>query len=135
MAIDPQVIARVRAIRLPASALLATTAAQRAVDDAVAEMAAAQQLRPDTSALADNDEIYRSPMAIVLAELSGRVVSEPARRASEQMTVYRVRCDDVRSSLQAALAQEYLANMAVQVRDRLLGKIATSTGRMPPSDV
>jgi hypothetical protein len=127
LAIDPGVITRVRTIALPlvATALPASATAERAVTHAVAELAEAEQLRPDTTGLSE-DEIFDSEWRASLdaarrqGDADNRVV-EVAR----QMNRYRDRQREIGSTLEGALVDAYLVDVNTQVRDRF-------TRVMPP---
>ncbi|MFI7192523.1 hypothetical protein ACIBQ0_22535 [Nocardia nova] len=124
LAIAPMVIVGVRTIPLPpaASTLPATEAAKQAVERAIAELAAAQQLRPDTTGIPE-DEIFESELDLAIAQVSGRTVSEMAvKRASElasQFEESRDREDEAMSNLRAELAEIYLPNVNPQLRARV----------------
>ncbi|WP_216917690.1 hypothetical protein [Nocardia noduli] len=124
LAIDPAVIVRVRTIPLPpaASALPATEEADQAVERAVAALAAAQQLRPDTTGIPE-EEIFESELDLLIAQAHGRTISEIAvQRASELAAQFEKSRDqerDTLSNLRAELAKIYLPDVNPQLRARV----------------
>ncbi|WP_324191077.1 hypothetical protein [Nocardia farcinica] len=132
LAIDATVIVRVRTIPLPpaASALPATEAGEQAVTRAVAALTAAQQLRPDTTGIPE-EEIFESELDLVIAQMRGRIVDDEAvQRANEfasQFEESRNQEHEALSSLRAELAEIYLPNVNPQLRTRVDDAIAVGT--------
>lgn len=129
LAIDPQVIVRVRTIPLSSTtaALAATEAGRRAVDRGAGDLAAAQQLRPDTSGLPP-DQVFESTLDICIAEMDGsRVISDEARQFTErfaaQFTKYHDREREIWSTLRTALTDIYLPGVTPQLRERVFSVV------------
>ncbi|MDP8017657.1 hypothetical protein [Prescottella equi] len=120
LAIDPSVIARVRTIPLPvaSASLPACTAGETAATHAVAELAAAEHLRPDTTGLRD-DQIFGSPLLASLEANAGKPeVDDRVLQVAQQMSRYRERQHAIGSALEGTLVEAYLADVNTQVRER-----------------
>lgn len=120
LAIDPSVIARVRTIPLPAAsaALPASAAGVEAATRAAADLAAAEQLRPDTTGLR-HDQIFESALHASLAATTGKPdVDDRVLKVAHQMSRYRDRQRAIWSALEDALVDEYLADVNTQLCER-----------------
>ncbi|MEU2004581.1 hypothetical protein ACH47B_26625 [Rhodococcus sp. NPDC019627] len=128
LAIDPQVITRVRTIQLSAApaAPLATKAGEQAVILATEKLATAEQLRPDITGVPE-DQIFDSESTVFLEEATGRAVSDSARKYAQQMERYRDRRAEIWSSLEGALVDAYLTDVNPQMRKRLTRVIPNNT--------
>ncbi|MEU7634059.1 hypothetical protein AB0C34_29470 [Nocardia sp. NPDC049220] len=127
LAVDPHVIMRVRTIPLTLAAVLpAAEASEQVVDRVVADLRAAQQLRPDTTGI-PKDQVFESELDIFRAEMSGRTVSDEAKKLTKQLTPqfrkYHRRESEIWSNLQTTLTDMYLAHVTPRLRDRLLSVI------------
>ncbi|NEW32347.1 hypothetical protein GV791_07200 [Nocardia cyriacigeorgica] len=125
LAIDPQVIMRVRTIQLPVrtAAVPSVDRAERAVADAVAALREAEQLKPDASG-DPRHQVFDSELSLVLADLRGTVVSDEARRIARQMKTYTERQNEIRLDLRTTLAGVYLTGVNQRLRNELIEFIA-----------
>ncbi|WP_083863381.1 hypothetical protein [Nocardia exalbida] len=128
LAVNPQVIIRVRTIPLSmtTAVLPATEAGEQAVEHTDADLAAAQQLRPDTTGIPE-DQVFESELDIFCAEVRGCAVSDKAKEFTEQFAPqfrkYHDRQREVWSNLRTTLTDVYLAGVTPQQCDRLLSVI------------
>ncbi len=136
LAIDATVIVHVRTIPLPPAALPAAEAGEQAVGRAVAALAAAQQCRPDTTGIPE-DEIFESELDLTMAQIRGRIVDDEAiQRASKVASQFEESRNQERealSSLTAELAEIYLPDVNPQLRARVDGAIADGD-ELPPGE-
>ncbi|WP_194838504.1 hypothetical protein [Nocardia sp. XZ_19_369] len=124
LAIDPHVIVRLRTIPLSTAPVLPSTVeGDRAVDVAVTDLAAAQQLCPDTTHFPEG-QVFESWLDIMRAEIRGITVTDQVKQLTERLTpqfeLYRSRQHEIWSELRTALTDIYLAGVTPQTRDRLL---------------
>lgn len=119
LAIDPQIIRRVRTIQVPMdpAILPAIEAGEQAVKCAVAALSAAEDLRPGTSGV-PKDQIFDSELDASIS-LNSRDLSVRAMAIAQQNELYRDRQREIWLSLEATLADAYLSDVNPQVRDRL----------------
>lgn len=129
LAIDPQVIRRVRTIQVPidAAILPAAEAGKQAATCAVAELSAAEDLRPDTAGV-PKDQIFDSELDASISPNSGDLSSRSIAIA-QQNDLYHDRQHEIWSSLENSLVDTYLSDVNTQVRARLTS--ANPTGGDP----
>lgn len=127
LAIGTQIIARIRTIPAPheGATIPATAAGNEALSRATAELAEAEQLKPDGTRI-PNDQEFNSTLDLWLAEAKGQDITAGAREFTEMMEQYHDRKDEIRTLLAKELADIYLGDMATQLRERVVSAIPSS---------
>lgn len=138
LAIHPEaitrIVSRVRSIRLPVDAAAAplVPAGEFATAQALADMKAADALRPDTTGI-QADQIFDNPARFLLAKLRGKVSSE-AVAVNEQLRRYHARQEEIWASLRRELVAIYLDRVNPWVvHERFERALATKVSTDPES--
>lgn len=119
------IITKVRSIRLPVAAAEAAVlpAGQRATTNALAELEAAEALRPDTAGI-PADQLFANPVELHIKKMRGGV-DDQVIAVNEQLHRYHDRRREIWTSLRNELIAAYLAGVNPWVRRQFTDALET----------